>query len=135
MVEQEQPNQRNGDNSNPQQSATSTRNNNNECRPTSIEPEQDLNAVNNVSASARNHPHEYNKTASVGSITNPPAHPRQSLKIPPSQKDDRKLFVGGLPADSKYYTSRSMTLVFQCLVYVSLCRAYSHGLVTILFSF
>lgn len=27
---------------------------------------------------------------------------RPSLKIPPTTKDDRKLFVGGLPADSKY---------------------------------
>ena len=29
-------------------------------------------------------------------------HPRPSLKIPPFQRDARKLFVGGLPADSKY---------------------------------
>ena len=27
---------------------------------------------------------------------------RPSLLIPPTAKDDRKLFVGGLPADSKY---------------------------------
>jgi len=30
-----------------------------------------------------------------------PNHGRPSLKIPPTKKDSRKLFVGGLPVDSK----------------------------------
>jgi hypothetical protein len=30
------------------------------------------------------------------------AHLRPSLKIPPTAKDERKLFVGGLPGNSKY---------------------------------
>ena len=29
-------------------------------------------------------------------------HGRPSLKIPPTKKDPRKLFIGGLPPDSKY---------------------------------
>ena len=34
-------------------------------------------------------------------VTRVPAQ-RASLKIPPTAKDDRKLFVGGLPSDSKF---------------------------------
>lgn len=28
--------------------------------------------------------------------------PRRMFKVPPTKKDERKLFVGGLPANSKY---------------------------------
>jgi RNA recognition motif. (a.k.a. RRM, RBD, or RNP domain) len=45
--------------------------------------------------------------ASSNNMTNPP---RQSLKIPPSQKDERKLFVGGLPAD---VTDEEFRLFFE----------------------
>jgi len=36
---------------------------------------------------------------------------RPSLLIPPTAKDDRKLFVGGLPADSKFDCQRSYAML------------------------
>jgi RNA recognition motif. (a.k.a. RRM, RBD, or RNP domain) len=107
MVEREQePNPRDDDSSNPQQGASSRNNDNHntsECHlPTSDSPEQDHTALTNVPThDALGQAHGINQTAgNVGSIsTYAPAPPRQSLKIPPCQKDERKLFVGGLPAD------------------------------------
>lgn len=40
-------------------------------------------------------------TPNLSSAKNIP-YTRASLKIPPTKKDERKLFVGGLPANSKY---------------------------------
>lgn len=46
-------------------------------------------------------------TALVSSFPRPqqPILQRPSLKIPPTKKDDRKLFVGGLPSDGKFLIS------------------------------
>ena len=38
-----------------------------------------------------------------GAITDT-AFPQRPFKIPPTKKDNRKLFVGGLPSNSKWYT-------------------------------
>jgi hypothetical protein len=43
---------------------------------------------------------------------------RVNLKIPPSKKDDRKLFVGGLPSDGTYLNMQTMRHVIlgECSV-------------------
>lgn len=45
------------------------------------------------------------------------SHTRRVFNVPPSKKDERKLFVGGLPSNSKYI-SMGVCVYVQCGVFV-----------------
>jgi len=46
---------------------------------------------------------------------------RPSMKVPPTRKDDRKLFVGGLPANSKFKLASVPELRRNSLLFTNSC--------------
>ena len=50
---------------------------------------------------------------------------RQEFKIPPTKKDARKLFVGGLPSDGMFGSFLLALLVMLCISYSSLVSPFS----------